>query len=87
MTTNGGYGVLYGPNVALDGTVNSAAGAGKIGGTEYLAYSLDASGKAAATLMVQVPSTFNAGTPMHRDRDLVRIAASTARSPQRRSGG
>ena len=63
MTTNGGYGVLYGPNVALDGTVNSAAGAGKIGGTEYLAYSLDASGKAAATLMVQVPSTFNAGTP------------------------
>lgn len=62
MTTNGGYGVLYGPNVALDGTVNSSPGAGKIGGTEYLAFSLDASGKPAATLMVQVPSTFSVGT-------------------------
>jgi hydroxybutyrate-dimer hydrolase len=62
MTTNGGYGVLYGPNVALDGSVNSAPGAGKIGGTEYLAFSLDGSGKPAATLMVQVPSTFSAST-------------------------
>jgi hydroxybutyrate-dimer hydrolase len=42
--------------------VNSAPGAGKIGGTEYLAFSLDGSGKPAATLMVQVPSTFSAST-------------------------
>ncbi len=59
-TTNGGYGVLYGPNVPLDGGApNATPGAGKIAGTEYVAYSLDASGKAAATLMVQIPSTFN----------------------------
>ena len=60
MTTNGGYGVLFGPNVPLDGSApNTAAGAGKIGGTEYLAYSVSANGRAAATLMVQIPSTFN----------------------------
>jgi hydroxybutyrate-dimer hydrolase len=59
MTTNGGYGVLYGPNVSLGGSVDSSPGAGKVAGTEYLAFSLE-SGRAAATLMVQVPSTFNA---------------------------
>lgn len=60
MTTAGGYGVLFGPNVPVEGgTPNTAAGAGKIGGTEYLAFSVDANGRAAATLMVQIPSTFN----------------------------
>ncbi len=40
----GGYGVLYGPNVPLDGSApNPTPGAGKIAGTEYLAYSVDAS--------------------------------------------
>jgi hydroxybutyrate-dimer hydrolase len=63
MTTNGGYGVLYGPNVSLTGAVNTTPGAGKIAGTEFIAYSLDASGKAAATLMVQVPSTFDTSVP------------------------
>ncbi len=59
-TTAGGYGVLYGPNVPLDGSApNATPGAGKIAGTEYVAYSVDATGKAAATLMVQIPSTFN----------------------------
>ena len=59
-TTAGGYGVLYGPNVPVEGGApNAAPGAGKIAGTEYLAYSVDATGKAAATLMVQIPSTFN----------------------------
>ncbi len=62
MTTNGGYGVLYGPNVSLAGTANAAPGAGKIAGTEYLAFSLDG-GKAAATLMVQVPASFNPAEP------------------------
>ena len=63
FTTAGGYGVLYGPNVPVEGgTPNTAPGAGKIGGTEYIAYSVDASGKAAATLMVQIPSTFNQGS-------------------------
>lgn len=60
ITTAGGYGLLYGPNVPVEGgTPNTAPGAGKIPGTEYLAYSLDANGRAAATLMVQIPSTFN----------------------------
>ena len=60
FTTAGGYGVLYGPNVPLDGSApNATPGAGKIAGTEYLAYSVDATGKAAATVMVQIPSTFN----------------------------
>ncbi len=60
ITTAGGYGVLFGPNVPVEGGApNATPGAGKIAGTEYLAYSVDASGKAAATLMVQIPSTFN----------------------------
>ena len=60
ITTAGGYGVIYGPNVPLDGGApNTTPGAGKIAGTEYLAYSVDATGKAAATVMVQIPSTFN----------------------------
>ncbi len=64
FTTAGGYGVIYGPNVPLDGGApNVAAGAGKIAGTEYLAYSVDATGKAAATVMVQIPSTFNQSVP------------------------
>jgi len=62
MTTNGGYGVLFGPNVSLTGSVDSTAGAGKIGGSEYLAFSVE-SGRAAATLMTQVPSNFNPSEP------------------------
>jgi len=64
FTTAGGYGVLYGPNVPVEGGApNTTPGAGKIAGTEYLAYSLDASGRAAATLMVQIPSTFSQTLP------------------------
>ncbi len=64
ISTNGGYGVLYGPNVPVEGgTPNVLPGAGKVAGTEYLAYSLDASGRAAATLMVQIPSSFNQAAP------------------------
>ena len=64
ITTAGGYGVLYGPNVPLDGGApNPTPGAGKIGGAEYLAYSVDATGKAAATLMVQIPLNFSQSVP------------------------
>ncbi|MEO8185918.1 MAG: 3-hydroxybutyrate oligomer hydrolase family protein, partial [Burkholderiaceae bacterium] len=64
ITTNGGYGVLFGPNVPVEGgNPNATPGAGKIGGTEYLAYSVDANGRAAATLMVQIPTTFSQSTP------------------------
>ena len=58
MTSGGGYGRLYGPNVALNGTVNPAPGAGKIAGSEHMTQ-VPGAGFAAATLMVQIPSTFN----------------------------
>ena len=64
ISTAGGYGVLYGPNVPVEGGApNTTPGAGKIAGTEYLAYSVDASGRAVATLMVQIPSTFSQTSP------------------------
>ena len=61
MTTNGGFGVLYGPNIDANGVVGS--GEGKVGGVEYIAYSDDGSGKQNVTMMVQIPSTFNASAP------------------------
>lgn len=63
ITTAGGYGRLYGPNVALDGTVDPTPGAGKIAGTEFLAYSDDGSGRKNVTLMVQVPARFDLARP------------------------
>jgi hydroxybutyrate-dimer hydrolase len=63
MTTNGGYGSLWGPNVALDGTITTAPGAGKIAGTESLAFIVDGSGRAEATVMVQVPANFSTTAP------------------------
>lgn len=61
MTTSGGYGSLYGPNVAVDGTVT--ADEGKIAGTEVLAFSDDGSGQQNVLLMVQVPAHFNPKRP------------------------
>ncbi len=61
MTTAGGYGVLYGPNVALDGTATSNEG--KIAGGEYIAYSDDGTGRRNVTLMVQVPTSFDPKQP------------------------
>ncbi|MEO8752653.1 MAG: 3-hydroxybutyrate oligomer hydrolase family protein [Casimicrobiaceae bacterium] len=55
----GGYGVLYGPNIDVNG--NNTLGEGKIPGTEYIAYADDGSGKKNITLMVQVPDSFNTG--------------------------
>lgn len=60
-TAGGGYGTLYGPNVAADGSVGS--GEGKIAGTEYIAYSDDGSGRQNVTLMVQVPASFDPKAP------------------------
>ena len=60
-TTAGGYGTLYGPNVAADGTVGT--GEGKIAGSEYLAFSDDGSGQRNVTLMVQVPGSFDPAKP------------------------
>jgi hydroxybutyrate-dimer hydrolase len=57
MTTNGGYGRLYGPNIDLDG--NDTLGAGKIAGKECLAYADDGSGRRNVTMMVQIPDSFD----------------------------
>ena len=61
MTTAGGYGVLYGPNVDAGG--NATAGEGKIAGTEYIAYADNGTGTQNVTMMVQIPSTFDRTNP------------------------
>ncbi len=61
ITTNGGFGVLYGPNVDANGVVGTSEG--KIAGVEYIAYSDDGTGKQNVTMMVQIPSTFNPAAP------------------------
>lgn len=58
ITTKGGYGVLYGPNLDING--NSTLGEGKVAGTEYIAYADDGTGKQNVTMMVQIPASFNA---------------------------
>lgn len=60
-TPAGGYGVLYGPNVDANNVATS--GEGKIAGTETIAFSDDGSGTQNVTLLVQIPSTFNAQAP------------------------
>ncbi|MEO7760847.1 MAG: 3-hydroxybutyrate oligomer hydrolase family protein, partial [Casimicrobiaceae bacterium] len=61
MTTLGGYGVLYGPNVDAAGNVTTSEG--KIAGTEYIAYADDGSGAQNVTMMVQVPASFDRNNP------------------------
>jgi len=56
-TPGGGYGTLYGPNIAADGTVTTSEG--KIAGTEYIAYEKHSGGRARVTIMVQVPDSFD----------------------------
>ena len=57
MSTKGGYGVLYGPNIDLQG--NDSLGDGKIAGEECLAYADDGSGRKNVTMMVQIPASFD----------------------------
>src|SRR5688500_15921947 len=57
MTAGGGYGVLYGPNVAVDGT--PTASEGKIAGEEYLTFAGDEAGRRNVTIMVQIPAAFD----------------------------
>ncbi|GAB3544827.1 D-(-)-3-hydroxybutyrate oligomer hydrolase [Noviherbaspirillum agri] len=61
VTTNGGYGRLFGPNV--DNSGNAVLGDGKIAGDEYIAYADDGSGRVNVTLMVQVPANFDKFNP------------------------
>ncbi len=61
MTANGGYGVLYGPNIDING--GNTLGEGKIAGEEHLAYADDGTGAQNVTLMVQIPASFNVENP------------------------
>jgi len=61
ISPNGGYGVLYGPNIDVNG--NNTLGEGKIAGTEYIAFQDDGTGKQNVTLMVQVPTSFDQNHP------------------------
>ncbi len=63
MTSAGGYGRLYGPNVSLTGAVDSTSGAGKIAGVEYLAYDDDGTHRRNIAMMVQIPAGFDANNP------------------------
>jgi hydroxybutyrate-dimer hydrolase len=61
MTAAGGFGTLYGPNVAVDGTVG--AGEGRIAGSEVIALASDGTTNGRITLMVQIPDTFDRQQP------------------------
>ncbi|HEX7557689.1 MAG TPA: 3-hydroxybutyrate oligomer hydrolase family protein, partial [Usitatibacter sp.] len=61
MTANGGYGLLYGPNVDING--GNTLGEGKIAGEEHLAYADDGTGAQNVTLMVQIPASFDIENP------------------------
>ncbi|HEX9573023.1 MAG TPA: 3-hydroxybutyrate oligomer hydrolase family protein, partial [Myxococcales bacterium] len=56
-TATGGYGVLYGPNIDTQG--GNTLGEGKIAGDETLAFDDDGTGQVNATMMVQVPASFD----------------------------
>lgn len=60
ISSGGGYGTLYGPNVTADGTVTGSEGL--IAGDEFIAFAGDASGKINVTMMVQVPDSFNSAS-------------------------
>lgn len=60
-TAAGGMGVLYGPNIDLNG--GNTLGEGKIAGREYIATADDGTGQQNVTLMVQVPNSFDAKKP------------------------
>jgi hydroxybutyrate-dimer hydrolase len=56
-TPGGGYGTLYGPNVAVDGTVTTSEGL--IAGDEYITFEKQGDGRTRVTMMVQVPDSYD----------------------------
>jgi hydroxybutyrate-dimer hydrolase len=56
-TPGGGFGTLYGPNVTADGIVTTNEGL--IAGDEYIAFENGDDGHTGATMMVQVPDSFD----------------------------
>lgn len=61
ITTAGGYGSLYGPNVDANGVATNSEGL--IAGSEFLAFSDDGTGRQNVTMLVQIPNSFNAASP------------------------
>jgi len=61
MTANGGYGRFWGPNIDISGA--DTLGAGKIAGTETLAFADDGTGRQNVALMVQIPTAFDKANP------------------------
>lgn len=61
VATNGGYGILFGPNVDVNGVPTQSEG--KVAGTEYIAYADDGTGKLNVTMVVQIPATFDTAKP------------------------
>jgi len=59
VSSGGGFGRLYGPNIKADGS----DGQGLISGHEYLAYADNGRGRRNVTLMVQIPDSFNPAEP------------------------
>jgi hydroxybutyrate-dimer hydrolase len=60
-TANGGYGLLYGPNVDLSG--KSTLGEGLVPGLEYVGVLDDGSGNKRVTMAVQIPDSFDVNAP------------------------
>lgn len=60
-TVNGGFGVLYGPNIDLTG--GATLGEGLIPGVEYTGVFDDAEGRKRVTMVVQVPDSFDVNNP------------------------
>ena len=61
VSTNGGYGSLYGPN--LDVAQNVTANEGLIPGREYLGVLDDGTGRKRVAIAVQIPDSFNQAAP------------------------
>jgi|JI10StandDraft_1071094.scaffolds.fasta_scaffold43431_3 hydroxybutyrate-dimer hydrolase len=60
-TVNGGYGVLYGPNIDLAG--KDTLGEGLVPGLEYVGVLDDGTGRKRVTMAVQIPDKFDVNAP------------------------
>lgn len=60
-TANGGFGVLYGPNIDLAG--NNTLGEGMVPGLEVIGILDDAAGRKRVTMAIQIPDSFDVNAP------------------------
>ena len=60
-TAAGGYGTLYGPNLAADGS--DTLGEGLVPGKEYIGVLDDGSGRKQVVMAVQIPTSFDTESP------------------------